>query len=159
MKSGVGRSPSPNHSGTMSGSPKLGADTSPIFDIGSAVIAGLTPCGRPGIGAGLETELLFDKGTSGRTAGGRTLAGSAMSLQMSFLQGSAESGGHVDGKPPPAVMPRPVPGIHVFVLRKKESERSWMGGASPAMKEGGGGASAALALQARAATGGAEGRW
>src|SRR5579859_3901642 len=75
MKAGVGRSPSPNQSGTISGSPKSGADTSPIFDIGSAVMEGRTPWGRPGIGAGLETRLLDDKETSGWTEGGGTLAG------------------------------------------------------------------------------------
>src|SRR5260221_5042906 len=89
MKAGVGRSPSPNHSGTISGSPKSGADTSPIFDIGKAVIAGRTPCGRSGIGAGLETALLSGKETSGWTEGARTFAGSGVTSPTRFLQVSA----------------------------------------------------------------------
>src|SRR5216683_5847676 len=64
MKAGVGRSPSPNHSGTMSGSPKTGPATAPIFDSGSAAICGLTPPGLAGV-----SERASGTGTSGN--GGR----------------------------------------------------------------------------------------
>ena len=98
MKAGVARSPSPNHSGTISGSPKSGADTSPIFDIGKAVIEGRTPCGRPGISAGLETALLLDKETSGWTEGARTLAGGAEAGKRVFCRSAHSSyGAYVTG--------------------------------------------------------------
>src|SRR5260221_7661190 len=46
MKAGVGRSPSQNHRGTIAGSPKPTAATSPILEAGKASIAVRMPNGR-----------------------------------------------------------------------------------------------------------------
>src|ERR1700722_5402625 len=110
MKDGVGRSPSPNHSGTIEGSPKTAFATSPILEAGSASMAARTPCGR---------ELRRTGGSTGRRASDKmtssgadrlssatvshTLVGCPMTLEdhgkqiMKIAARNAKIGGRRDG--------------------------------------------------------------
>jgi len=62
------------------------------------VIAGRTPCGRSGIGAGLETTLLLDKETSGWTEGAALSQGVACLRKRVFCRSAHPSyGAYVTG--------------------------------------------------------------